>query len=131
MCALSSRVAVASCSRSCSVMSPILRGVLGDQGLEVGDLLADRPVLRVVADAAAVTHRVRVLPRRQQGLELGAERFEIHWHGISAAPADSPAPRTTYGPFERTPRLGADWTRRATRKPSPAETATSVMSNSR
>src|SRR3954454_21730247 len=88
MCAFSSRLAASSCSRSCSVMSPILRRVLGDQRLQVRNLLADRPVLRVVADAAPVAHRVRVLPRGQQGLELGAERFEIHWDGILAFPAE-------------------------------------------
>src|SRR4051794_31865575 len=68
----------------------MLGGMLGDERLQVGDLLAHRAVLRVVADAAAVAHRECVLPGRQQGLELGAEGFEIHWDLLSAAPADRP-----------------------------------------
>jgi hypothetical protein len=36
--------------------------VLGDPSAQVGGTLADGPMLGVVADAAAVAHRERVLP---------------------------------------------------------------------
>jgi hypothetical protein len=49
-----------------------LNRVLGDQRLQVSHLLADRPVLRMVADTAALTHRNGVLPRGQKQLVLGA-----------------------------------------------------------
>src|SRR5215216_4955433 len=77
MWALSSAPALSSSWRSRSVIE-LLKRVLGDQRVQVGDLLAHRLVLRMIADAAAVPHRERVLPRVHQGLELGAQGFEIH-----------------------------------------------------
>src|SRR4051794_36808895 len=57
-----------------------LRGVLGDAGAQVGYLLADRPVVREVPDAAAMTHREGVLPRSEQRIELGAQGFQVGRH---------------------------------------------------
>ena len=47
-----------------------LDAVLGDPRPQVGGALTNGTELRVVAEAAAMTHRVCVLPGRDQGLEL-------------------------------------------------------------
>jgi hypothetical protein len=47
--------------------------VLGDPSAQIGDTPADGAVVRVVADAAAVAHGVRVLPGSHERLELGAQ----------------------------------------------------------
>jgi hypothetical protein len=57
-----------------------LRGVLGDAGAKVGGTAADGPMLRVVAEAAAMSHRVGVLPRGEQRLELGSQGFQVGSH---------------------------------------------------
>jgi hypothetical protein len=57
--------------------------VLGDPGAEVGDALAHGAMARVVADAAPMTHRERVLPRREQRLQLRSQGFQVWRHTLA------------------------------------------------
>ena len=65
------------------LIEPRLRRVLGDPRAQVGDPVANRAVVRMVADAAAVAHRERVLPRREERLELGAEGIQVRGHAYA------------------------------------------------
>ena len=78
MCAFSSAVATSSSALRRSVIPSLnriaaaapLRTVLGDASAEVVCTLADGAEVRVVAHAAAVAHRERVLPGLEERLEL-------------------------------------------------------------
>jgi hypothetical protein len=93
MCAFSSAVAASSSALRRSVTASLNRSdrmglrsgrVLGDPCNQIGGTLANLAVPWVIAHAAAVTHRERVLPRRLQGLELGSQGFDIRCHEITS-----------------------------------------------
>ena len=56
-----------------SLIEPWLPRVFGDARAQIRDPLADRAVLRVVADAAAMAHREGVLPGGDKRLKLRAQ----------------------------------------------------------
>src|ERR1700754_4679765 len=82
--------------------------MLGDAAAQMRDALAHGTVGGMVADAAAVPHRERVLPGVHQLLELGPQRLQLScfghlpptFHGVDGM-RQAPA-RARYGHMART-----------------------------